>query len=63
MVHRLAIVPVDEVLAALRGAGFQHVMSYKNWASTAPEPPDGSRIIAVGCRAAGKTMAPGETGR
>ncbi|HEV2811129.1 MAG TPA: class I SAM-dependent methyltransferase [Acidimicrobiales bacterium] len=55
MVHRLAIVPVDEVLGALRGAGFEQVMCYKNWASTAPEPADGSRIIAVGRRAAGRT--------
>lgn len=62
MVHRLAMVPVDEVLAALRGAGFEHVMSYKHWASTAPEPPDGSRIIAVGCRAAERT-ALGDAGR
>jgi hypothetical protein len=35
----------------------------ENWASTAPEPPDGSRIIAVGCRAAGRTMAPGDAAR
>lgn len=48
MVHSLAIVSVDEIVAALGGAGFEQVMFYKNWSSTAPEPPDGPLIIAVG---------------
>lgn len=50
MVHRLAIVPVDEILASFRSAGFDDVACYRNWASTAPEPPEGPRIIAVGRR-------------
>lgn len=48
MVHRLAIIPAAEVLAALEEAGFGHVEAYRSWASTSPEPPDGPRVIAVG---------------
>jgi SAM-dependent methyltransferase len=50
MVHRLAIVPVDEILAALRSSGFDDVACYRTWASRAPERPEGPRIIAVGRR-------------
>lgn len=51
MVHRLAIVPVDEILADLCSAGFDSIACYRSWASTVPEPPDGPRIIAVARRA------------
>ena len=52
MVHRLAIIPADAVLAALQDAGFDRVELYSSWASTEPGLPDGPRIIAVGRRPA-----------
>ena len=50
MVHRFAIVPLDEVRCALDDAGFDPVELYRDWAATAPGGPEGSRIIAVGHR-------------
>lgn len=50
MVHRLAIIPIDEVRFALHDAGLHHVELYTSWASTAPSEPEGARIIAVGRR-------------
>jgi len=50
MVHRLAIIPVDEVVSALQAAGFGDVELYPSWSSTEPAPLNGSRIIAVGRR-------------
>lgn len=58
MVHRLAIVPVDEIRAGLHGAGFDDVTFYRNWESTTSEPPDGPRIIAVGRRAPRRVTPP-----
>ena len=52
MVHRLAIIPADAVLAALQDAGFERVESYAGWTSTEPSRPDGPRIIAAGRRPA-----------
>ena len=50
MVHRMAIIPVDEVVSALQRAGLGHVDLYPSWASTEPAPLNGPRIIAVGRR-------------
>jgi hypothetical protein len=50
MVHRFAIVPLDEVGCALDDAGFDPVEFYTDWAATAPGGPEGPRIIAVGHR-------------
>ena len=50
MVHRMAIIPVDEVVSALQRAGLGHVNLYPSWASTEPAPLNGPRIIAVGRR-------------
>lgn len=50
MTHRMAIIPVDEVVSALQSAGFGDVELYPSWASTEPAPLNGPRIIAVGRR-------------
>lgn len=50
MVHRFAIVPLDEVLSSLRKAGFDRVDWYARWSSDAPGGPEGPRIIAIGRR-------------
>jgi SAM-dependent methyltransferase len=53
MVHRLAIIPVDEVVSALQRAGLGHLELYPSWASTeAAARLDGPRLIAVGRRLA-----------
>ena len=48
MVHRLAIIPVDEVVSALQGARFRDVDLCPSWTSTYPAPLNGPRAIAVG---------------
>ena len=50
MVHRFAVIPREEVLSSIREAGFDCVDWYSSWASTAPNGPEGPRIIAVGRR-------------
>ena len=50
MVHRFAIIPLQEVLSSIRGAGFDCVDWYSGWASNAPGGPEGARVIAVGRR-------------
>ncbi len=48
MVHRFAIIPLNEVRSALENAGFDRIELYTNWASTAAGGPEGPRIVAVG---------------
>jgi SAM-dependent methyltransferase len=50
MVHRFAIIPLEEVLSSIRDVGFDCVACYSSWASNAPDGPEGPRVIAVGRR-------------
>lgn len=50
MVHRFAIIPLEEVLYSLRQAGFERVDWHSSWASAAPGGPEGPRIIAIARR-------------
>ena len=59
MVHRLAMIPVSDLVGSLDDAGFEQMASYRSWASTEPGPPDGPRIIAVGGRPACRLARPG----
>ena len=52
MLHRFAIIPLEEVLSSIREAGFDCVDWYSRWASDAPDGPEGPRTIAVGSRSA-----------
>jgi SAM-dependent methyltransferase len=51
MVHRFAIIPLEEVLSSIREAGFDCVDWYSSWESNAPDGLEGPRVIAVGRRA------------
>lgn len=50
MVHRFAIIPLEEVLSSLRGASLDRVDWYSSWASPAPGGSEGPRVVAVGRR-------------
>ncbi len=50
MIHRFAIVPLNEVQSALVDAGFVRIELNAKWGSAAPGGPEGPRIVAVGRR-------------